>query len=235
MRIKPIIFSTPMVQAILEGRKTMTRRVIPELIDKDAWLVGRYRSLESPPGKRIMGEHFTFRHREDAGAFRNEHIPLRYSENDVLWVREKWRSVDFEYLDCMWSASIQYADGEKGPRVFWYDNSDVGIYDYCIYDKTGWRPSIHMPKEAARIFLRVTGVRVEKLQSITDEDGKREGVCGLCYDAETGEEKYDMTLFKVLWDGLNAKRGYGWDTNPWVWVYSYERVDKPAGWPGGEG
>ena len=87
-----------------------------------------------------------------------------------------------------------------------------------------------MPKEAARIFLLVTDVRVEKLQSITKEDGKREGVCGLCYDAETGKEKYDMTLFKVLWDGYNAKRGYGWDTNPFVWVYTFERCDKPEGW-----
>lgn len=230
MSTKPILFSTPMVQAILDGRKTMTRRVIPELSGKDAWSEGRYKGLESPPGKVVIGEHFTFRYREDSGAFREKYVPLRYRENDILWVREKWRSVDVGYRDCMWSASIQYADGEKGPRVFWYDNSDVGIYDYCIYDKTGWRPSIHMPKEAARIFLRVTDVRVERVQDISAEDCEAEG-----YFETAPVEPRPRSWFSTAWDARNAKSGYGWDTNPWVWVYTFERVDKPAGWPGGEG
>lgn len=207
MEIKPILFSTPMVHAILNGRKTMTRRVIkpqpcrsvslrPE-IDGDMlyWADGKRRFAKYEPG-------------------------------DLLWVRETWFREDCT-PDCA---------GQEDENECPFNRVGNACYGYKAQYLTGggddikWRPSIHMPKEAARIFLRVTDVRVEKLQSITDEDGKREGVCGLCYDVKTGEEKYDMTFFKVLWDGLSAKRGYGWDKNPWVWVYSFERVDKPEGW-----
>lgn len=216
MSTKPILFSTPMVQAILDGRKTMTRRVIPELRGKDAWSVGRYKCLESPPGKVVMGEHFAFRYREDSGAFQNEYVPLRHRENDVLWVREAW-------CPC---ATINS----------WLD--DVSLYGYkADYDKAvpwKWKPSIHMPREAARLFLRVTKVRVERVQDILCGDMQREG----CIPKKvTGGQwqQWQHDYWIPLWDSLNAKRGYGWDTNPWVWVYSFERVDKPAGWPGGEG
>ena len=217
MSTKPILFSTPMVQAILNGRKTMTRRVIPELSGKDAWSEGRYKCLESPPGKVVIGEHFTFRYREDSGAFQEEYVPLRYRENDILWVRETW-------CPC---ATING----------WLD--DVSLYGYkADYDKVvpwKWKPSIHMPREAARLFLRVTGVRVERVQDITHAGVLAEGIpqCpGWKY--ELSECDCTVRAFAELWDSLNAKRGYGWDKNPWVWVYSFERVDKPAGWPGGE-
>lgn len=215
MRIKPIIFSTPMVQAILEGRKTMTRRVI--VPQPDCPYVGVDHWHDAPKGSDTLG-------------------PIRripYAPGDTLWVREKWRTVDYEYCDGKWSAAIERADGTRDMRVRWYDNSDVGIPDDSPYSKTGWRPSIHMPKEAARIFLRVTGVRVEKLQKMPLFDVWDEGTPQLTgyRDAEGSVNHND---FRILWDGLNAKRGYGWDTNPWVWVYSFERVDKSAGWPGGE-
>lgn len=82
-----------------------------------------------------------------------------------------------------------------------------------------------MPKEIARIFLRVTDVRVERVQDITEQDAEREGVKS--YDPMFSSKEE----FAVLWDSLNAKRGYGWDKNPWVWVYTFERIEKPEGWP----
>ena len=113
-----------------------------------------------------------------------------------------------------------------------YTTTSDGLY---------WKPSIHMPKEAARIFLRATDVRVEKLQDVTLKDIEQEGLyCDPEYadPTRTGHYAYEPGMrihFTKLWDSLNAKRGFGWDVNPWVWAYSFERVDKPAGWPGGDG
>jgi len=87
-----------------------------------------------------------------------------------------------------------------------------------------------MPKEAARIFLRVTGVRAEKLQVMPLFDVWDEGTPQMPGNLDS-DGAVNHRDFIHLWDSLNAKRGYGWDTNPWVWVYSFERVDKPAGWP----
>lgn len=215
---KPILFNTEMVRAILEGRKSQTRRVIkpqPVLDDNGMWCWKDCQWMDGGLGFPASGI--------------DDHAP--YQPGDILWVRETWFREDCT-PDCA---------GREDENECPFNRVGNACYGYKAQYLTGgddiikWRPSIHMPKEAARIFLGVTDVRVERVQSITDEDGKREGVCGLCYDVKTGEEKYDMTLFKVLWDGLNAKRGYGWDKNPYVWVYSFERVDKPAGWPGGEG
>lgn len=229
MATKPILFSGPMVRAILEGRKTMTRRVIPELAGKDAWLVGRYKTLESPPGKVMLGEHITFRYREDSGKFRDVHVPLRFREGDVLWVRETW-------CNC---ATIDSA----------LTNTDMYAYkaDYEVSDVPWrWRPSIHMPKAAARLFLRVTDVRVERLQDMRHDEAAKEGIraftdpqngiVGFCW-AEGVLNIYDMPknptrAFEMLWNGIDAKRGHGWDANPWVWVNSFERCDRPVGWPG---
>lgn len=204
-----------MVRAILAGNKTQTRRVI------------RFPKGLSPHwyhGPTDDGLHdFMFGAIDQANRMAidwSEFVKAPYKPGDVLWVRETWKPQDYQFIDGMWNCAIVYKAGGMEGRVYWPDGTD------SIYERCGiWRPSIHMPREAARLFLRVTDVRVEKLQSITDEDGKREGACGLCYDAETGEEDYDITLFKVLWDGLNAKRGYGWATNPWVWVIAFERIE----------
>ncbi len=180
--MKPIIFSTPMVKAILDGRKTQTRRVI---------------KVDDAPENKLP----------------------RYEAGDILWVREKWRTVDYEYCDGKWSASIEYADGIRGPRVFYYDNSDVGIPVDSIYSQTGWHSPMFMPREAARLFLKVKTVRVERLQDITAHDAIREGMESVIpFDA--------VDEFKELWDNLNAKRGYGWETNPWVLVIEFERINK---------
>jgi hypothetical protein len=205
--MKPIIFSTPMVKAILDGRKTQTRRVIKVDDAPENWKI-------SIAGTSIVrAEPYDVK------------LP-RYAIGNILWVREKWRTVDYEYCDGKWSASIEYADGIRGPRVFYYDNSDVGIPVDSIYSQTGWHSPIFMPRDAARIFLRVKNVRVERVQDITEEDAKAEG----CIDGKSKDVlKFDLTardVFAKLWNSINAKRGYRWETNPWVWVYEFEKINK---------
>ena len=198
--MKPILFSTPMVQAILAGQKTMTRRVIRnEVVDRfilgdDGRLLGSYREGMAEAYPTI----------DDAP----------YQEGDVLWVRETWNEV-FK------------PDGKKHAH-FIYKQEDPQIKH--------WRPSIFMPKSAARIFLRVIDVRAERLQDITVEDVIVEGLqCDNDVnnpDPQTHESilnwnlLYAQFVFQQLWDHLNAARGYGWDKNPWVWVYEFERITR---------
>lgn len=184
---KPIIFSTSMVKAILDGKKTQTRRVIKIDDTPENWKI-------SIAGTSIVrAEPYDVK------------LP-RYAAGDILWVRETW-SEHQEY----------------------YNNSaKVFAEPHYIYKADGvyankWHPSIHMPKEAARIFLKATDVRAERLQDITEEDAIAEGmsktlVDGVVFISAKGN-------FHVLWDSLNIKRGYGWEANPWVWVIEFERVE----------
>lgn len=122
-----------------------------------------------------------------------------YQTGDILWVRETWRK---------WTGGYSY----KADAPAWA----------CM-----WRPSIHMPKAAARIFLLVTDVRVERVQDISGEDCIREGVE---IEALSVGEAFTRGIFNGIWDSINAKRGYGWDSNPWVWAYTFERCERPEGW-----
>lgn len=186
MSEKPIIFSTPMVRAILEGRKTQTRRVIvPQ------------------PSSGIRKSVFVKSGLEDG---HGREIKLHYQPGDILWVRETW---------CRRRRNGGY--GYKADRPI-----EPGYLQAC-YDDAKWRSSIHMPREAARLFLRVTDVRVERLQDISEEDVVKEGFTPLL-DKDGVNFISAKGRFHVLWDSLNAKRGYGWDTNPWVWVIEFERV-----------
>lgn len=202
---KPILFSTEMVKAILDDRKTATRRVVKldlGLADTDK---------NDKNYLMIPDEYGDFHSIED---FR------KYKTGDILWVRETFCEVPYEY-ECV------PIDGGHitMPRIAYRADSEV--------DYTGiWKPSIFMPKAAARIFLKVTAdSRFERLQEITEEEAKKEG----CF---TFEEKisnenlknstaFDLTAkdaFKELWDSLNAKRGYPYKSNPWVEVVEFERV-----------
>jgi hypothetical protein len=139
-----------------------------------------------------------------------------YKPGDILWVRETWCKHQ-EYYN-------------NGANVF-PEPHFIFKADGVKADK--WRPAIFMPREAARIFLLVKDVRVERLQDITEEDARAEGVlwerARKINQLETSDSIYDnaKALFMRLWDSINAKRGYGWGTNPWVWVISFERCEKP--------
>jgi len=182
--MKPIIFSTPRVQAILDGRKTQTRRVIKIDDAPENWKIS------------IAGTSIVRTEPYDVK------LP-RYAAGDILYVRETWADVFGKY-----EYRADYSESENTYRVKRYGTTIAK-----------WRPSIHMPREAARIFLRVANVRVERLQAITYDDCLREGLWDYGTDVET------LAAFQELWQSLNAKRGYGWEINPWVWVIEFEREE----------
>lgn len=220
MRLKPILFNAEMVRALLEGRKTVTRRVVKpqppaaSTVSKIGKAYGWSRGKDSQP-KYLMKQP--------------------YQTGDVLWVRETFR---VDYLSSIvGSGRVRYkADGSYADIHFSADRYDMMRRAHRMV----WRSSENMPREAARIFLRVTGVRVERLQAITEQDAKDEGACKVYPDTdpETGKTTYmqdeNATYiggFVCAWDSTikSADRATcGWEANPWVWVIEFERVEKPA-------
>ena len=197
MAIKPILFNTEMVRAILDGRKSCTRRLV-KIRRKDA--CGFYVTKKSDGTFSGIYEYD-----ENESMFDNPLMPP-YQPGDILYVRETWK---------------------KAPNGYYY-YEDWQRDD--IADVTKWKPSIHMPKEAARIWLKVTDVRVERLQEITSEQISREGVEVEYPHVLNGEEK--RYAFSALWNSTIKKSDldrYGWDANPYVWVISFERCEKPEG------
>lgn len=198
MTIKPILFNTEMVRAILDGRKSCTRRIVKH--DVGAILNSPYHK-EHPEvaDKQIVSKLC---------------IPP-YQPGDILYVRETWKKAPNGYY--------YYEDWQKDD----------------IADVTKWKPSIHMPKEAARIWLKVTDVRVERLQNITEDGCIAEGIypsncrgcnatfgCDVCPDE--GYNEFDE--FMEIWDSTIKKvelERYGWNANPYVWVIEFERCEKP--------
>lgn len=198
MKERPILFSGPMVRAIMDGRKTMTRRVVkpqPEMVfDGESLSDGNaYGGWEPklPPWSKWP-----------------------YQLGDTLWVRETWQgAVDGDeplygiIYRASWNANEPaFKRDDRAEKYF------TGV--------SKWRPSIHMPRWASRITLEVTGVRVERLQDITEHDAIGEGVISSDYD------KTYRYAFSVLWDSINAKRGYGWAANPWVWVIEFRNMGR---------
>ena len=196
MAIKPILFNTEMVRAILDGRKDATRRIVKGFIPDDA--VWGYTAF-TPKG--YISCRGTF-----ADGYGEKFFKLPCEPGDILYVRETWK---------------------KAPNGYYY-YEDWQRND--IADVTKWKPSIHMPKEAARIWLKVTDVRVERLQDMTSEQISREGVEVEYPHVLNGEEK--RYAFSTLWNSTIKKSDidrYGWDANPYVWVISFERCEKPEG------
>ena len=211
MKERPILFSGAMVRAILGGRKTQTRRVIKPQPPSVEGLVEMWHALIEPG----MWEH-SLCHESDAGLYGDIVTEIRcpYGQpGDELWVRETW-----------WRGSdgIAYrADGEAPAHM-----------GHC------WKPSIHMRRADSRIQLRVTEVRVERVQDITSggemvaSDVVHEGCpkeLWTCYKHDYGAA--EQAWWESAWDSINAKRGYGWDVNPWVWVVTFAKIslDNPAG------
>lgn len=241
MPIKPILFNLEMVRAILDGRKTVTRRAVkPKYSNTDlVMFTNKYgtrlveqqndvpppEEITAPDGQKVTRHHLV--------AMRE--IPTPYRPGDILWVRETWwKNYWHEY-----GTYFYRADGEEIdiPLI------TGGTRKHGKADGLKWHPSIHMPKEAARLFLRVTGVRVERLQDITTEQASAEGswltkyACPFSLIAEKYPEAHSkgIAAFANLWDSTikPADRDrYGWNANPWVWVIEFERCERPNGWPG---
>lgn len=217
----PILFNTDMVRAILDGKKTVTRRVIkPQL---DACPSCMHMNVDYIYDSIAQGIYCA-----RCGEPLQERKPL-CGIGDILYVRETFRPLSehpaagFEYA-ADWSP--KYFENSKEPNC-------------CNRGK--WIPSIHMPKRAARIWLKVTDVRVERLQEISNfmaegialSEGCEEclAVCGKCNRGDTpiGCDN-EIELFADLWDSTVKKSAidrYGWEANPWVWVIEFERCEKP--------
>lgn len=192
---RPILFSGPMVRAILDGRKTQTRRVLKpqpvipfstfsdHILDEPDTVIG-------PDGFSVI----------KAGKERRIKIP--YAPGDRLWVREAWRTV-IAYEDL--------APSEMGGEepIKYEANGAWETHGWCDYGRPGrYRQGMHMPRWASRLTLTVTDVRVQQVQEISDEDAIAEAVL-------------EAEAFRDLWDSLNAARGFGWDQNPWVVAISF--------------
>ncbi|ACU61293.1 hypothetical protein [Chitinophaga pinensis] len=215
MNKKPILFSAPMVQAILEGRKTVTRRIIKPRTPED---ITRLMYMEEGIRPEEMKE---------------EHIRCScpYGRiGDILWVRESFnKTPDFGYA---YNAS----------------QTNMGEEVRQEYLKAGqkwakWKPSIHMPYDACRLFLKITDIRVERLQDITEDQAKAEGIepllmsgaqkaeCGQLYRDYTkkpglfNEGLRPIESFRSLWISINGEDNY--NANPFVWAVSFERTEKP--------
>jgi hypothetical protein len=209
--MKPILFNTEMVRAILDGSKTQTRRILkpqppewigklygpemytPAIEDKDGYIV---------PGDDIYGVY------DNSGDYGTK---CPYKPGDILWVRETWLKADDGIY---YKADIKVLSESEDMRK---------AYGYK------WNPSIHMPKGAARIFLRVTGVRVERLGDITIQDMIQEGVKVDDITTAQGIIEYRViNRFEELWNSTIKKKDlymYGFDASPWVCAIEFERVE----------
>ena len=178
MKEKPIIFSGPMVRAILEGRKTQTRRIIKSTRDINVTDTDVYRAFQ---------------------ASLESHCPYG-QPGDHLWVRETWYN----------------------PA---YEQGESGLSCDCYYKATDdvivpWRSSIHMPRWASRITLKITDIRIQRLQEISPYDVRCEG-----FIEEEGDGIGFLFKFADYWDSLNEKRGVSFGTNPWVWVIEFWKIE----------
>ena len=204
MAIKPILFNTEMVRAILKEKKKCTRRIVkpPYFVDGDEndkrSLITLRTATKNSSLYRQIGQM--------------PYPDAPYRINDILYVRETW---------C------------KNPNYdeYYFRTRESGIAPYGLK----WRPSIHMPKEAARIWLKVTDVRVERLQDMDWRDALDEGVNTQFPRDKTGEYIFDenpIDDFIELWNSTIKKSDidrYGWDASPWVWVIEFERCERPEG------
>ncbi len=204
MTERPIRFLTDMVKAILEGRKTMTRRVIkPQPIKRTDYCGGYI--LET---KKATTSIKSF----NEGLYQD--ICPFGKVGDKLWVRETW---DFRPMAGR-SAIIGYK-ADRSSKGFTVPEG----FNQLVYEPTRYRPSIHMPKWASRITLEILDIRVEKLHQIEDKDCYAEGIN--CFEAQHLPEPHltPTEVFRNLWNSLHKKQ-YRWEDNPWVWCISFKRL-----------
>ena len=218
-----------MIRAILDNRKTQTRRVAkpPRFLADEGVTPSSIETFYlSCDGAWVMA----------AGSFFMDGIACPYGQpGDRLWVRETWgvfdRSTDWVEDGQPTPYEIDYAigyraDGEDSKDVEWMD---APAEHRQLLDDNRWRPSIHMPRWASRITLEVTEVRAQRVQDTTDEDALAEGCPTDPEELSNAGGWYDgprpALWFSHLWDSINAKRGFSWESNPWVWAVTFRRIE----------
>lgn len=228
--MKPILFNTEMVRAILDGRKTVTRRAVKYKYSNTEMKMrtDKYGTRLIEIQKDVKGE--TFGKNPDGSTW---HKLLGYIEpkspyqpGDILYVRETWGFQKCSNCEnCTNCINAGFEDIYKDDEGCFVYRTDYGTTKDDTFPPFShkWHPSIHMPKEAARIFLRVTDVRAERLQDITNKEAKREGVT-----VETDNSGMMHRVgFARLWDSVQRKSNLercGWNANPWVWAIEFERM-----------
>lgn len=229
MRILPILMNDDMALAAHEGRKTQTRRLPREQPPEG------FRLARAAPDRwhkcRCPAPCAEFQREVDM-----ELLVSPYAPGDLLYVREAFRAwctvgsgdlIRVEYRadgchqDMMVGSDLAAEEVDQSLRAVRHPGGDR------------WRPNIHMPRWAARTWLRVTDVRIERVQDITEEDARAEGVepyrdMAFLHGDPGGRESY-RDGFIDLWDSLYARRGLGWTANPWVWVVAFKRAERPEG------
>lgn len=235
MSIKPILFNTDMVRAILDGRKTETRRICK---DANEYVVPDMSFYDSD--KRTYAVH-NYADKEHTDQLSTAERTCPICPGDILYVRETWGISNLDYDEKIAYIVYKASENEKdeGCRsVRLPEDKFEKLYDSMEESSPDWRPSIHMPKEAARIWLKVKDVRVERLQEMSDDDCEKEGLENFCKKCSALFSNCDTCLndgginedFKELWNSTIRKSDldrYGWDANPWVWVIEFERCEKP--------
>lgn len=199
MKERPILFNDEMVRAILEGRKTQTRRVV-----------------KPQPPSVTYAPNFP-----------------RYDAEYAVW---EFATHSEDYQNMMVTTSRRCPYGQVGDRLWvreaflsWYNTADnsrslVAAFradGYELEDDERWEPSIHMPRKFSRITLEITGIRVERVQQISDDDALAEGVWG---DEAPYDQPTAIMCFETLWDSINTG-DKSWEANPWVWVVEFRRID----------
>lgn len=242
-----ISFTTEMIRAILAGRKTQTRRVMNPQIDTSHW---KKEALSKPKEWRKMIQLGPVHHGYDENTWclfnisdKASAVPYTsrkcpYVIGGYLWVRETWQAVHFDtdpetgYADNWYGAEKIPKDPDENfkrqyPVVYKAD----GDWEDDPYERGfKWRPSRYMPRWASRITLEILNVRVERVQDITEEGARAEGIIdGGCLNCGNNEpcgcdnpQPDSRDSFIYLWDSINKK--HGWDTNPWVWVIEFKRI-----------
>jgi hypothetical protein len=208
MKGHPILFSSKMIRAILDGRKTQTRRVIkPQPLPvSNGWdLTGAYSKMKYVPGDRMwVRETFRWADQLVDGYKRDAPYYIQYKSDGVI-------------------ATITGLGNDKPGIVF----EEYLSKDWSVRDDFGkWKPSIHMPRWASRITLEVVNVRVDRVNMISYADCIAEGIVDVPRSEKrvslAGERPYEQ--YQALWDSLQRQRGYGWDVNPWVWVVEFKVI-----------
>jgi len=223
MKEKPIVFSGAMVRAILEGRKTQTRRVVDFKRHLDDM------ELSEHPRGGLWYETHRVRQGEriqtGAGPFVPndwKHYSPYGSPGDWLWLRETW-AVHKQYN------SLKPRElPQEAPVVYHCD-----IARACL-ERGRWRSSRFMPRWASRITLEITEVRVQRVQEISGDDALAEGVSypgrdgmlAIAPIAKPSDDAFLRNAYAALWDSINEARGFPWSSNPWVWALTFKRVEK---------
>lgn len=207
MKERPILFSGEMVRAIIDGRKTMTRRVVKPQPEQDT---------DCP-------------YHIGTGVERKARICPYGKPGDRLWVRETHTYGDINYTESDPFADVYYRADDICLGVPVSEAVAETVQEWVEEKEVSgagcnWRPSIFMPRWASRITLEITNIRVERLQDISEEDAKREGANGEKHRGQGFEHCIYREAFRTLWESINAKRGYSWESNPWVWVVEFKQI-----------